>query len=73
MKNVISNLCGHWKQYLQQIIYRPTNRDNIEKNDWRSSITKSNQIKSNQVYCHILQEEVYMNLTLHSLYQQHIE
>ena len=31
------------------------------------------QSKSNQVYCHILQENVYMNLTIHSLCQQHIE
>ena len=29
--------------------------------------------KSNQVYCHILLEEVYMSLTIQSLCQQHIE
>ena len=31
------------------------------------------QIKSNQVYCHILQEEVYMSLAIYPLWQQHIK
>ena len=37
------------------------------------SMSNQIKIKSNQVYCHILQEEVCMSLTIHSLWQQHIE
>ena len=42
-----------------------------------SSMNSPNKFKlksnSNQVYCHILQEEVYMSLTIYSLWQQHIK
>ena len=31
----------------------------------RLDVIVTDQIKSNQVYCHILQEEVYMSLTIH--------